>query len=390
MSTTSTNYTSISYIEEVTPGVIPTSPAFQTLPTTGGGPTGKVSTTTSEVIRRDRQIDDLVATDAEVGGEINYEMSYGPYKPILLALLQGVQVDVNSGVVTDIAVASTSTYTSSTTNFVTEGIVVGMNVRFVGFTTAANNGIKKVTAVAANLLTVEGTSLVVEASGDNITFDCTMMRNGAEDPKYFSFLKFIEGITNPAYFYYNGCQISKMNFNFETGSILSGSFEIIGREEEATITPKSGQTFVDVPSYALMNSVSSIANIDITGLPADTAFSSLNLTIDNGINRAKAIGTLGAVDTAAFTLNVTADISVYFNDITTYNMYVNAQSFVLAFTLLDGDGNTLIVTLPKCKFEELDTPIDGKDNFLMMNGSLRALRDAVTNSTVQFEFFDAP
>lgn len=390
MSTTSTNYTSISYIKEVTPGTTPASPAFQLLPTTGGGPSGKVTTTTSEVIRRDRQIDDLVATDSEVGGEINYELSYGPYKPLLFALLEGVEVVVDTGIVTTIAVGTTSTYTSGAIDFVAEGIVVGMNVRVSGFANAANNGIKKVTAVAVGTLTVAGTTLVPVAAGSSVSIDADMMRNGAEDPDTFTFLKFIEGITNPAYFYYTGCQISKMNFNFETGSILSGSFELVGREEQPTITMKSGQTLVDVASYALMNSVSSITDIDITGLPADTAFSSLNLTIDNGITRAKAIGVLGAADVAAFTLNVTADISLYFNDLTTYTLYVNSQSFTLAFTLQDGDGNILVVTLPKCKFEELDAPIDGKDNFLMLNGSLRALRDATTNSTVQFDFFDAP
>ncbi len=389
MSLTSSNYTSISYVEESTPGVTPASPTFQILPTTGGAPAGNVTTTVSEVIRRDRQIDDLVVTDAEVGGEINYELSYGPFKPLMIALMQNTPVDMDlSG--TDISVASSSTYASTTTNFVTEGIVVGMNVRVLGFTTAANNGIKKVTAVAANLLTVAGTSLAIEAAGDAVTMDSYMVRNGAGTPKSYTFLKFIEGIDDPAYFYYAGCQISKMSFNFETGSILNGSFEVIGREEEATITAKAGQTLTDVASYALLNAVSSITSIDLEGLPADTEFSTLNLTIDNNINRAKAIGTLGAVDMASFTLNVTAEITMYFNDLTTYQFYLAADPFYLAFTLTDGDGNILIVTLPKCKFEKLDSPIEGKDNFLMLNGSLRALRDATTNCTVQFEFYDAP
>jgi len=389
MSLTSTNYTSLSYIEEVTPGVTPVSPAFQLLPTTGGSPSGNITTKVSEVLRRDRQIDDLIVVDAEVGGEVKYELSYGPYKPILKALLQSTPVVLNLTAAT-LSVLSTNTYGSSANAFISAGVKVGMNVLVSGFANPANNGFKKVTAVTAGVMTVTGTSLVIVAAGPSITMKSTMVRNGAETPKTFTFMKFIEGLDDPAYFYYAGCMISKMNFKFETGSILNGSFDIVGREEEPTITAKSGQTLVDVPSYALMNSVSSITQIDLEGLPADTEFSTLNLTVNNNINRAKAIGTLGAVDMTSFTLNVTADITMYFNTLDTYNFYKNSESFYLAFTLVDGDGNILIVTMPKCKFEKLESPIEGKDHFLMLNGSLRALRDAVTNSTVQFEFFDAP
>lgn len=388
---TSTNYTSISYIEETTPGTTPASPAFQLLPTTGGAPAGNVTTTVSEVIRRDRQTDDLIVTDAEVGGEINYELSYGPYKPLITALLQGTTVAVAETGLTDIAaVNATSEYTSTSTDFVDADIVAGMNVRFSGFTNAANNGIKQVVSVTTNSLVVDDAALVDEAAGATVEFDSTMIRNGAEDATSFTFLKMIEGLTNTAYFYYPGCQISMMNFNFETGSILNGSFEVVGTTEEPTETAKASQSIVDVPSYALMNSVSSVTSIDVQGLPAGTEFSTLNLSVDNSINRAKAIGTLGAIDLASFTLNVTADITLYFRDLVTYGNYVNANSFFLSFTLTDGDGNILVLTLPKCKFEELDVPIDGKDSFLMLSGSLKALRDPGTNSTIQIEFFDAP
>jgi hypothetical protein len=389
MSKASTNQTSLSYIEEVTPGVTPASPQFQILPTTGGAPSGKITTTTSQVIRRDRQIDDLVPTDSEVGGEIKYELAYGPFKPLIAALLEGptVVVDIAG---TDLFVTGPDTFGSTTTDFDVEEVVVGMNIRVMGFTTAANNGIFKVLSVAPNEIVVDASTLVSEIAGDSVTIDAECVRNGAETPKSYTFLKFVEGITTPAYFYYTGCQVSKMNFDFQTGAILAGSLELVGLEEIPTTTAKAGQGLVDVASYSLLNSVSSITKIDIQGLPVDTSFSSLNLTVDNGITRAKAIGVLGAVDVAAFTLNVTAAIALYFNDLSTYQLYVNAQAFSIAFTLEDNDGNIMVVSLPKCKFEELDAPIDGKDSFLMLNGSLRALRDDVTNSTIQVDFFDAP
>ena len=70
MAISSTNYTDFSYIAEVTAGITPATPAFQRLPITSVGLSDSLSTSVSEVIRSDRQIDDLVITDAEVSGEL--------------------------------------------------------------------------------------------------------------------------------------------------------------------------------------------------------------------------------------------------------------------------------------------------------------------------------
>jgi len=383
MTITSTNFTDISYVEETVPGQTPATPAFQLLPTTGGTPMGNISTAVSEAIRSDRQIDDLVIVDADINGPVNYELSYEPFKPMIEALCQSAAVVVAISA-TDISADSIGdTFDSTTTNFVTEGIVVGNYVRVAGFTEAANNGIFKVLSVAAGSIGVDGT-LTTEAAGDTVTMNASTIRNGAATPKSFTFLKRVLGIATPAYFYYRGCQVAEMNFNFETGTILAGSFQVVGFTEDVTESGIAGQSFVPVPAYSLMNSVSSIASIDLGGLPATTKFSNLNIAVNNNVNAAKAIGTLGAVDLASFTLDVTADLSIYFEDITLYNLYKNATSFSAALVLVDGLGNNIIVYLPKCKFESLDSPIDGKDNFFMLNGSLRALRDDTTNMTFQF------
>jgi len=44
--------------------------------------------------------------------------------------------------------------------------------------------------------------------------------------------------------------------------------------------------------------------------------------------------------------------------------------------------------MPKCKFESLDTPIAGKDSFLMQSGSFKALRDATSNYMIKLTRID--
>jgi len=391
MAIPSTNYVDFAYIAEVTRGTTPVTPTFQRLPITSVGLGDQIDTAVSEVIRSDRQTDDLVVVNSTVGGDCAYELSYAPYKPLLTSLLQGTAaVTVAVSAATDIAaVNATSEYTSSTTNFVTEGIVVGNFVRISGFSDPANNGVFRVVTVGASSLIVDAT-LVDESATPAIDIDAVTIRNGAEVPEAYSFRKQMNAPGGTvALFYYRGCMINTMSFNFETGSILNGDMNVVGMTSEGTATAISGESVDAVPAYDIMNSVSSITSIDITGLPAGVEFKTLNLAIDNQINQAEAIGTLGAVDLVPFSLQITGDIELYFEDTTVYNLYKQATDFSVAFTLEDASGNQIVMYMPKCKFEELSEPVDGKDNFLMESGSLRALRDATTDTMIQFTFIDA-
>jgi len=393
MSITSTNYADFSYIEEVAAGVTPATPAFQRLPVVNVGLADSLGTSMSEVIRSDRQTDDLVVVDSEVGGDNSYELSFTPFLPLLQALLQnGAGTTVAIAAADDIvADNSGSQFTSSTTDFTTENLNVGDFVRVSGCVLdTANNGVYRVTSVAANALGVFPAPASDQAAEASVDMDGQNIRNGAATPKSYTFRKQLNapGGTD-AIFYYRGCMINSMSFNFETGSILNGSMNVVGLTSEGTATAIADETLTAIQAYDIMNSVSSISSIDISGLPATTEFSNLNLTINNQINAAKAIGTLGAVGLAPFSLDITGDLEIYFEDTTVYNLYKNATSFSVAITLVDGSGNNIVVYLPKCKFEDLSEPVEGKDNFLMESGSLKALRDETTDMMVQFTLIPA-
>ena len=70
------------YLEETTWGVTPAS-AMKALRFTGETLNYDISTAQSKEIRSDRQITDLIRTDAEPGGNINFEMSYGALDDLL-------------------------------------------------------------------------------------------------------------------------------------------------------------------------------------------------------------------------------------------------------------------------------------------------------------------
>jgi len=396
MSITSTNYTSIGY-EKAWNGI--TEPALQILPTTGGGPMSNLTTTVSEVIRADRMIDDLVLTDNEVSGDINYELSYAPYKPLLISLLRDPNDPVTNTDITTITATATSAPGAEDGTFAATGIgtafPAGTYVNINGMTVTALDGVYLVKSAVADAVTVF-TDILVDAGG---TGEAHVARyvNGAEAADEYLFRKRVVCDTYNSNFFYPSCSISTASFNFETGSILNGAIGVFGTTEDAlddtelagTEYENSEANDIDVPAYSIMNAVTSVADISLAGLTTGSCFQNFNLSVDNGTQGAKCIGTLGAVDVTDFTLNVTADITMYFCSLDIYKKFINSESFSVSLALRDGDGNGIAITLPKCKFETLDVPIDGKDNFLTLNGSLRALRDPTGGYMVGFDFMDA-
>jgi hypothetical protein len=270
-------------------------------------------------------------------------------------------------------------------------IEVGDVFKLTSITEPAIDGVYTCIASAAGEISVYPPTGTLQDISDIVATATDIQTNGASPIEGYTIRKVAENNGVPYYWYYRGCAINTMNFNFATGSILNGSIGVIGLSEETrtTVLP-SEQTDVAVPPYSIMNSVTSVGVIRIEGVTLGLcSFSSLDLTIDNQINAAKSIGNLGACDLAAYSLMVTGNSEVYFNNLDLYNKFVNSESFSVTIIVTDSDGNSIGIDIPKCKFESLDTPISGKDAFLMQSGSFKGLRDDTRDYMVKISRVDA-
>lgn len=87
--TASSNLARLLIIPEQVFGVTPATGDSQELRMTGESLTFGITTETSQEIRADRQIADLIQTGAEASGDVNFELSYGTYDDLLAAALGG-------------------------------------------------------------------------------------------------------------------------------------------------------------------------------------------------------------------------------------------------------------------------------------------------------------
>ena len=388
-----TNYSKLSWIEEIIPGETPANPTFQELPINSIGLVESITTSISERIRSDRMIDDLVIVDADVGGGNDYELSFKAYKPMIISLLQCNKVAIGIVAISgasDISADASGAFNSTITDFTASNVAVGMWLNVSGFVSAGNNGLHRITSVTANQIIVDIniSTLVTESAPASVDMEGETYRNSNSPPENYTFKQEVQVNGTPYYGYYRGPQISEMTFDFETGSILTGAMTLVGRDATMQDSALPGESISPVADYRVMNSVSNLA-INITGLPAGTVYETFNLAVNNNVNPKKGIGKLGAYGLGSFTNEVTAGVDMYFEDLTAYNYFKASTAFLSSFTLTDADGNIIIATIPACKFESLEMPVPGKDEFLMQTGSIRGVRDAITNCHIQFDFISA-
>lgn len=79
--------TRVAFIAESSYGVTPATPVFQNLRFTSESLNGNIQNVTSNEIRADRNIADLIQVGSEAGGSIDFELSYGTLDTILESLL---------------------------------------------------------------------------------------------------------------------------------------------------------------------------------------------------------------------------------------------------------------------------------------------------------------
>ena len=154
------NSTALRIAEELSLKTLPGTPVWIPYePNSYGDFGGQVSTVARNPINANRQRKKGVVTDLDASGNFNTDLTQAN----LRSLLQGFFfADVREKRVPTATTAVNGAGVYSTT--VTTGVFVGSLVFMAGFTNAANNGFKVVTAVAANTsITVSGTT-VVEAS----------------------------------------------------------------------------------------------------------------------------------------------------------------------------------------------------------------------------------
>ena len=173
------------------------------------------------------------------------------------------------------------------------------------------------------------------------------------------------------YFLYTGMVGSAITWTVETGSPITIDLTFIGKNEALSTT---GKTVTPPPLTPIFNAVTSVTKISIDGVAlTECLVQKLSVTLDNKAEGKTGIGVLGYCNVDGKSIEVKGSISMYFNNETQYNKYLNSTAFAITLELTDLDGNVVELLLPRCKYDAATANVTGKDDDVMFEASFVAV-----------------
>lgn len=291
--------------------------------------------------------------------------------------------------------------TSSSLDFTTLGLSVGQWIKIGGtatgdkFATAALNDWARITAIAANALTLDnrpsgwttdnGSSKTIKVwFGDTIKIGTTQIAHTYE--------KVLLSQSTPQYRAFSGCMVNTFNLNMETGQRVTGSAEMLGWAEAAlTATPLDASPD-EAAQNDILNAVSNVGRIAENGTAVGSPNHArrLNFSISNNLREQNAIGTLGLIGIGSGDADITGTIEMYFGDETMYNKFI-AGTATNINSRVAKNNQAYVFTWPNVKFEDAEAVATGRNQDVLIPLQFRALRDSTTSTSFQvdrFEYFE--
>jgi hypothetical protein len=383
-----TNRVQIRYIEESGWGTTPATAALQELRWTGESLNYAIANIRSNEIRTDRQITDLVQTGAEAGGGIEFELSYDAYNTFMEGALWSTWTS-DLGVSADTTIAAdVDGFTSGAS--VLENAATGMWIYITGFSNGTIDGYYKVlTSNASNDITTSPVPPATEGTGQGIDVVGAYLRNGTTENSYSIEKKYAD-LSPIVYEVFAGMVVNSMNMSVAANSILTGSFEFIGKSATAGTGAMSSGSVTDATTKDVMNAVANVANIREDGSVVSSCLvQGIDLSLANNVRGLQAVGELGFCDIGVGQVEVTGTLTAYFKNKTLLDKYLAGTESSFDFRVGDTAGNAYIFEFPRVKFESDTHPADTANSDIIQTLGFTAIRDATYGYTFQVSKFAA-
>lgn len=343
---------------------------------------------TSAELNENRQIIDGRHGTKQVGGDISFELSYGNFDAFLEACLMGAWSP--RGLLDDdsiSALAVDNSYNDAAAQFILSGFKVGDVVTVAGFTTVGNNGLRKIVTLTASKMTTtlpDGTDapIVDEAAGDavSMTSAAEILKAGVET-RSFTVARHFSDIAQagmPIHIF-RGVMFNTLNLSLTPDAMVTGSFSCIGQSEEIVEELPAGLTF---GTTANDNRVFDgfTGSILEGGVPLALA-TELSLTLENGLAPRFVLFSDETILPQIGQSNLTGSISLFFEDATMLNKFINETSSALQFQLQDPEGNRYIFDIPRITYTGGQPDVAGAGS-ITLSMPLQALYDSVTDTNL--------
>lgn len=289
--------------------------------------------------------------------------------------------------------ATASGLGSTSLDFTTLALVAGMWIKIgdadnanFSFATAANNGWARVsgtpTATALPLDNLPSGWAVDSGTGKTIRVFFGDYIKNAVTRRSLSIEKSFLGQGTPTHMLQKGMVVGRMNLDYSTESIITGSFELRGLTgSQGTVA--NGNSYDAAPTQRVMSANVSVGQISEAGasVVSPNFIRSLQLQLENNLRPITAVGNVGAVDIGVGECQVTGTLEAYFGS----NAFLTK---LLAGTISNIscrsqiDNQAFIIAMHRVTFTGGSPAAGGKNQDVLIPLTFQSSLDSTTNSHI--------
>lgn len=372
-----------------------TTPVWTNINRTDGTLDDALAYTQSDLVDPTRQGAEQVATEGSVSGSIEseFQLSDAGFQILLKSLMQNTY--------TTASISATASFSGTDiTDDATGGAFADIEVGdyFVPFGAALNGDTTFVVTAKADDDTLSLSPSPQAESAQSISFDIKSITNAATEQE-MAFQERIATESDTLYNTFNDVLVSSMEVSATTGSILTTSTALIGRERLDQVTQVAGATDATAVSSRVIGSVRGFEGlfIDNAVVPEETLCpTEATVNIDNGSTAEYCMGNIGAHAINNPSISVTGSLITFVDPTSVTNMLSektksrNETKFALGIAFKDSDGNRMIFDMPYCIYTELTMPERSNGTSLKNNGTFSADGKGALGYTVKATYLAKP
>lgn len=383
----------VSIVEETTFGVIPTSPAWQILETTGQTMRDRMGYQESQTIRNDRNVPDLIRLSKAAGGGLPIELRYGTEDEALDLLLAAVMCQSSWTILSQVASCTTTaaakTITRASGSFVTDEIEVGDIINTSGATPAGDNGYFRVTNVTALTLTVAADANFTGSSGNVLVTRGARLKNGTAER---SFSVEVARLDKQIAQVFSGCTVDTVDFNVSDGAITTANISLQGASS-TRYTSNNGTTdeFGTGSTYGsatVAPVLDSIAVPEVRSGGATAAVKSVQMTLANNVVARTQVGAEGPQSMRYGRFTASGRLTAYLDDFSEIGAYADNTASDLWMAMIDVNRNGYSISFPELKYSDAGADTSGPNQDDLLELSATAILDATELCTVRLQRWD--
>ena len=363
------------YVEELTAGVTPTSPAWKPLRYTGGVPSITRDALVSNELDGSRETSSIRTGNKQVSGEYAIELSAQSQDDLLAgAMTSAWQAGSTVAALTIDVDATAKTFTRSAGDF-TNAVEVGDLVAFTGLT---GNNAKPFIVTSVTALVVTGVAIQVALTNEtDITSDLVVADKLETGNlcKTFSILTWMKGQCGGAdsFLLTRGVEFSGFSIEQAVNAMVTGSFPFIGLNQEIVASVPAGSTFVTDFDAQPFSSVDVSA---FNGTAPLTLIDSFTITNDNAASAQFELGNAEVAFVERGRAANTFSLAGKLYSMALHQQFLNEDQIELK-SILSGPDGAMSFTLKRAEFTTSTIEIGGPESItISMEGQ------ATGNSTL--------